>query len=52
MLAETKIKAFSALGKFLEQFEDTDFNRKDLKFNEGFYEDFSRILTDAKHYNG
>jgi len=52
MLAETKINAFATLGKFLRQFQNTDFEQNNADFNDIFFNDFVQILNDSKYHNG
>src|SRR5690606_41254997 len=52
MLAETKINAFATLGKFLRQFQNTDFEQNNADFNDIFFDDFVQILNDSKYHNG
>ncbi|HLV46904.1 MAG TPA: acyl-CoA reductase [Flavobacterium sp.] len=52
MLAETKINAFIALGNFLRQFQNADFEQNNAEFNAVFFDDFARILNESKYHNG
>ena len=44
MLVESKINAFVSLGKFLKQFQNTDFEDNKHELNDHFYDDFAQIL--------
>ncbi len=52
MLVESKINAFVSLGKFLKQFQNTDFEDNKHELNPYFYDDFAQILNESKYHNG
>ncbi len=53
MTLNDRIAAFTALGKFLSQFdEETTVSQENILYNDIFFDDFSSAITQAKHYNG
>src|SRR5690606_21758672 len=52
LVAETKINSYAKLGKFLRQFQNTDFEQNNTDFNDIFFDDFVQILNDSKYHNG